>query len=121
MKFYLPIIAGPYSNAASSDWIQETPLSALSDRETVLKEIWAGQYEGICRVWVINLTVGTAADVTVEIADALAGMSWDRSAEPYKELRDFIELNSSDPIWSEEENQRRQLENAPEDRSWWSR
>lgn len=91
MLLYLPILEGPYSAACPTDWINETPLMALT-RENVVKDILDGQIEPPpARILEINLVAGTVKDVTKEIAAAVGERSLTEELTPYRDLRDWLD------------------------------
>lgn len=69
--FTLIIRKGPYNSRTTPvDWINETPIQTFDE---VVAEICDGQVDAldIAKIVTINLTNGTALDVTAEAAEAV--------------------------------------------------
>jgi len=69
--FTIIVRKGPYNERTTpTDWISETPIQSFDE---VVAEICDGQVdaEDIAKVVTVNLTKGTALDVTAEVAEAV--------------------------------------------------
>jgi hypothetical protein len=62
-----------------------------ADRETVLRDLIAGQYNNPVRIVCFNTAQGTSRDATTEIAQEIKDRSERKGDELSQGLRDFIE------------------------------
>jgi hypothetical protein len=95
MKFYLPLMSGPYqAPKVVGDWVQEGELFA--DRITLGNEIATGElYAPPKMILEIDTDRGTAKDITREIALAVGERSNLEQSPPFDELRDWLDAHGA--------------------------
>lgn len=92
--FYLPILAGPYSAEDPRDWMQENAL--YIERAVLAEDIRGGHIDPPpVRILEINETAKTVSDITRDIAIDVGDASFGDRAEPFKELREWLEKHDA--------------------------
>lgn len=89
-KFYMPIMAGPYSMANPFPWHNEGPV--IQSMAELVARIWSGDNEPpFSQIIEVDLQGGLSFDVTEKVAQELGERSFVNADEPYIELRDWLE------------------------------
>lgn len=89
--FTIIVRKGPYNERTTpTDWISETPIQTFDE---VVAEICDGQVDAddIAKVVTINLTKGTALDVTAEVAEAVWRDFDANNVYAWKEMKAWLE------------------------------
>lgn len=101
--FYLPILAGPYSAEDPRDWMQENAL--YIERAVLAEDIRGGHIDPPpVRILEINETAKTVSDITRDIAIDVGDASFGDRAEPFKELREWLDQNGAGYYSEPDEN-----------------